>query len=344
MKKVILLLFLILIVMGESAAQDEKPEDFGYRHLQIKYKNDPVDILIMSQKGDWQKTKPILLFDQGSQARPLILLKEDGTPYRLFPFQTDSLLVDYHLAIIGKPYVPLIAYYKDLKRGAYADPSTGIPPVEFYSRDNVDYYVNRAKAVIVHLKKQKWVSKDKLVAAGHSAGSTVAAKLALESKDVTYLIYSGGNPFGRMASMIAQAREYDDSTGTRSEEAFRYWETIVHDSTSVASQGGDSYKTTYTFSLPPKDYLMKLRIPVLVTYGTKDHGVTFNDYLRLETIRKGTSNFTFKPYIGVEHNYFGFDKEGKVDFDKFGWDQVALDWQAWLEKEEIHRSTKPIVH
>lgn len=302
-----------------------------------------MDILILSKKDEEQKEKPVILFDQGSQARPLILLDNEGKPYRVFPFQTDSLLVNFHLAIISKPYVPLIAYQKDLKNGAYADPKTGIPPAQFYSRDNVDYYVNRAQAVIKHLKKQRWVKPDKLIAAGHSAGSTVAAKLALESKDVTHLIYSGGNPFGRMATMVAQARAYDDSTGTRSEAMFRYWESIVSDPTSVASQGGDAYKTTYDFSIPPIDYLMKLKIPVLVSYGTKDYGVTFNDYLRLETIRKGKTNFTFKPYIGVEHNYFGFDKEGKIDYDKFGWDQVANDWNNWLTKEADVRSAKPIV-
>jgi dienelactone hydrolase len=316
-----------------AAAQGKKPADFGYRHLQLSYKKDPVDILVLSKEGEEKKAKPIFLFDQGSQARPLLLLDDNGKPYRLFPFQADSLLVDYHLVIISKPYVPLIANHSDLKHGAYTDPKTGIPPAGFYPRDNVDYYVDRAKAVIKYLKKQPWVNKDKLVAAGHSAGSTVVARLALESKEVTHLIYSGGNPFGRMASMISQARANDDSTGTRSEQAFRYWETIVSNPASVASQGGDAYKTTYTFSQPPIDYLLQLNIPVLVTYGTSDHGVTFNDYLRLETIRKGKRNFTFHPYIGVEHNYFGFDKEGRVDHDKFGWDQVALDWQAWLEKK-----------
>lgn len=294
----------------------------------------------MSEDGEELKPKPILLFDQGSQARPLILLKEDGTPFRLFPFKADSLLQDYHLVIIGKPYVPLIANYNDLKHGAYTDPKTGIPPAQFYSRDNVEYYVGRAKEVIKHLKKQPWVQKGKLVAAGHSAGSTVVAKLALECKDVTHLIYSGGNPFGRMASMISQARAYDDATGTGAEKSFKYWEDTVQDPTSVASQGGDAYKTTYSFSVTPVNYLMKLQIPVLVTYGTKDHGVTFNDYLRLETIRTGKKNFTFKPYIGVEHNYFGFDQEGKINYDTDGWDQVAQDWQAWLETQDAQYTSK----
>lgn len=325
----------------QAAAQLKKPEDFGYRHLQMRYQKDPVDILVMSKEGEELKPKPILLFDQGSLARPLILLGDQGKPYRVFPFQTDSLLVNFHLVIVGKPYVPVIANYSDLKHGAYTDPETGIPPIQFYSRDNVDYYVKRAKEVIRHLKKQPWVKQDTLVVAGHSAGSTVVAKLALKSRDVTHLIFSGGNPFGRMATMVAQARAYDDSTGTGAERGFKYWEDIVQDPASVVSQGGDSYKTTYDFSIPPINYLLKLRIPVLVTYGTRDYGVPFNDYLRLETIRRKKRNFTFKAYIGVEHNYFGFDKEGKVDYDKFGWDQVALDWQAWLEGKGTQRTTTP---
>jgi dienelactone hydrolase len=114
----------------------------------------------------------------------------------------------------------------------------------------------------------------------------------------------------------------------------------VGDPTSVASKGGDAYKTTYTFSQPSIDYLLQLKIPVLVSYGTKDHGVPFNNYLRLETIRQGKRNFTFHPYIGVEHNYFGFDKEGRVDHGKFSWDQVVEDWHAWLDEKHVLNAPK----
>lgn len=135
-----------------------------------------------------------------------------------------------------------------------------------------------------------------------------------------------------MTSMVSQARASDDSTGLQAEQSFQYWEEVVNDPANGASlQGGDSNQTTYSFSQPPIEYLRKLEIPVLVTYGTKDHGVTFNDYLRLETIRTKKKNFTFKPYSGLEHNYFGFDKEGKINYDKFGWDQVAQDWREWLK-------------
>ena len=46
--------------------------------------------------------------------------------------------------------------------------------------------------------EKKWVAKSKLVLAGHSEGSTIAAKLATKNNKVTHLIYSGGNPNGRV--------------------------------------------------------------------------------------------------------------------------------------------------
>jgi hypothetical protein len=47
----------------------------------------------------------------------------------LFPFKSDSLLRDYHLAIIGKPFVPVVARKESLEPGFwYADPATGRAP------------------------------------------------------------------------------------------------------------------------------------------------------------------------------------------------------------------------
>ena len=57
---------------------------------------------------------------------------------------------------------------------------------------------------------------------------------------------------------------------------------------------GDTFKATYDFSIPPIQYLEKLTIPVLVSYGTKDWSAPYNDYLRVEMIRKKKRNFTFK--------------------------------------------------
>jgi len=95
---------------------------------------------------------------------------------------------------------------------------------------------------------------------------------------------------------------------------------------------GDAFKATYGFSYPPIEYLEKLKIPVLICYGTKDWCAPFVDFIRVDFIRKGKNNFQFNPYIGTEHNYYPFTKENKPNYDISNWDKVANDWLKWIEK------------
>jgi pimeloyl-ACP methyl ester carboxylesterase len=184
--------------------------------------------------------------------------------------------------------------------------------------------------VIKFLQKQFWVSKNKLVVAGHSEGSTIAAKMALRFSKVTQLIYSGGNPFGRILSIIEKQRESENDSSKTAEQQFVNWQNIVADPKNMDVSQGDTYKATYDFSIPPIRYLEKLKIPVLVCYGTKDYSSPYNDYLRVETVRKQRKNFTFKAYIGTEHNYFPIKENGETNYDLFNWDKVAEDWRLWL--------------
>ncbi|WP_181163774.1 dienelactone hydrolase family protein [Pontibacter mangrovi] len=319
--------------MFQARPQARQPEDFGFRHLQTRFQKDTVDILVLSRQGEEKVKKPLFLFIQGSLPKPLILINENGKPYMVFPFNADILLEDYHLAIIGKPYVPLIRAASTLRRDmAYLDPQTGTFPQEYIQRDNLSYYAHRNKAAVKYLKRQDWVG-DKVVVAGHSEGAAVAAKLAEVSKDVTHLIFSSTNPLGRMATTLSQIRQQDDSLGTAAEEQFRFWEELVRDHGNNEVKGEVTYKSIYSFSQPPMASLLKLSIPVLVAYGTEDTAAPFFDYLRLEVMREKKDNFTFTPYVGREHNFFGMGRNDEVNYDDFGWDMVAADWRAWLEKE-----------
>ena len=161
----------------------------------------------------------------------------------------------------------------------YSDPS-GSFPKKYTDRNLLNYYVERDIAVIKLLQRQSWILKTKLVVAGHSEGSAIAAKIAFIYPKVTHLIYSSGNPFERIMSIIERARVMETDTSTYAEDAIKNWEKIVADSNNTSAKQGDSYKATYGFSVPSTiDYLLKLKIPVLVTYGTKDYGlVSFADY------------------------------------------------------------------
>jgi len=334
MKNHILIAF-IFFTIG-SSGQNERPEDYGFRHLQTVYKGDTIDILIKSKKGEEQKKKPLFIFCQGSLPIPLIIKYNDNDKkgiYPFFVFNPDSLSNEYHLAIINKPNVPLIADQKSLNADLTYSDSTGKFPKKYIERNLLDYYVDRDIAVIKFLQNQIWVSGDKLVVAGHSEGSTIAAKLAFSFSKVTHLIYSGGNPCGRILTMIEQQRAHESDTAKYGEMAFSNWKNIIDNPENMDASHGDAYKATYQFSIPPMNYMEKLKIPVLITYGTKDFSCPFNDYFRTEMIRQKKKNFTFIAYIGVEHNFFPLNANGETDFGIFNWDKVADDWRNWLMQQ-----------
>lgn len=324
----ILLLFSSIFLFGQNK------EEFGFRHLQTIYKGDTVDILIKSKKGEEFKKKPLLLFCQGSLPIPLIIkYDENGKQgiFNVFVFNPDSLSTEYHLAIIGKPFIPLMVDQKSLNNNMTYTDKTGAFPKEYIERNFLDYFVDRDISVIKFLQKQSWIDKSKLVVAGHSEGSTVAAKLALKFPRVTELIYASGNPLGRILTIIEEDRIGETDSTKYAENMIKHWKDIVDSSTYMNTKIGDTYKATYDFSIPPMQYLEKLKIPVLVCYGTKDAGTPFIDYFRVDMIRQKKKNFTFKAYIGLDHNFFPLKPNGDINYDIFNWDKVADDWRSWLK-------------
>lgn len=332
--RISLTIILLWAILASTLLAQKTAADYGFTHLTFDYKTDKVDLLIKSKKGEEKVPKPLFFFCQGSLPQPLIKYEAAGA-YGVFPFNPDSLSAKYHLVIVGKPYIPLMAEVSSLGPNfSYID-SSGNFPKQYSERNLLSYYVARNLAILKFLKKQAWVSNKELVFAGHSEGSTIAAKMAVSNRDVTHLIYSGGNPMGRILSIIQQSRAFEsDTDSTRyGEMQIEYWENIVKNKANSDASQGDSDKTTYEFSHPPMEYLEKLKIPVLVCYGTKDWSAPFNDYMRVDFLRKGKTKVQFKAYIGTEHNYFPLDKDNRPDYNIFNWDKVAMDWLYWLEKK-----------
>ena len=331
MKKLISILFILntFTVFGQT----KTPEDFGFRHIVCKYQTDNVDILVKSKKGEEGIKKPLFFFCQGSLPRPLIMYDENGG-YAVFPFNSDSLSEKYHLVIVSKPYIPVMVHLKTLPFGTNYVDSTGKIPKKYSDRNLLSYYTQRNIEIIKYLQKQNWVSIKELVVAGHSEGSTVAAKMAAEYHKITHLIYSGGNPMGRIMSIIQEnrANETDTDSTQFGEEQVKYWERVVENKTSMDASQGDTDKATFEFSYPPIEYLEKLEIPVLVSYGTKDWSAPFNDFLRVEILRQEKQNFTFKAYIGTEHNFYPLRNNNKPNYDINNWNKVANDWLKWLNE------------
>ena len=239
---------LFLCICFSISGQPVKPEDFGFRHIQTVYKGDTVDVLIKSKKGEEQKRKPLFLFCQGSQPIPLIMTYKDQAGktgiYNVFVFNPDSLSERYHLVMINKPYVPLIYEADKLGPGqTYADAS-GKYPRKYIERNLLDYYVGRNIAVTKYLQTLSWVGNDELVVAGHSEGASIAARMAFEDLGITRLIYSGGNPFGRILSMIEQQRARETDSVRSGEMMIDNWKAVVDDPSNMDALNGDANKAT----------------------------------------------------------------------------------------------------
>lgn len=331
MKYIYLALIVLIIYPCTAFAQKTNPKDLGFRQLTLMYQSDTVEVLIKSQKDAENIAKPLFLFCEGSLPQPLI--KTDGAQvYGIYPFQIpDDLLSRFHLVIISKPFLPLLGDKKDLGPNFMVLNANGKVPPNYRKRNHPAYYLKRNMAILEQLSALDWVKKQPLVVAGHSQGSSVALLIAAHYPPVSHLIYSGGNPFGRIMSMIGQSRAIERDSLPQTDNTIAYWREVVKQSESLTEpERGDTYKATFDFSENLLDKLLQLEVPTLVSYGSRDFNAPFNDYLQIESIRQGKSHLSFKAYIGTEHNYFPLKPNGQPDYEVFNWDQVAKDWLDWI--------------
>jgi hypothetical protein len=299
----------------------------------MKYLDDPVDIIVISKPGEEKIPKPILLFCQGSLPQPVVKYDETGL-YGILPFDKTAFLNDYHIVIVGKPFIPIISNVHKLGTNYMflKDKENEIPPKGYIDRNYLDYYVFRNNSILKQLFKERWVKTNQLLVAGHSEGSTVAVKMASLNKKITQLIYSGGNPYGRITTILAQSRCGETDSLPKGQKVVDHWKNIVADPAQIQYNGGNTFKATYSFSLPQRNSLMQLKIPVLITYGTEDWSVAYNDLFQIEAIQQHKRNITFKSYMGLEHSYFPKNGKGEIIEEEYNWDKVARDWMEWLKK------------
>ncbi len=321
----------LIMLFAQSSFAQKNVEEFGYILHQIEFQGDTADFIVKSYKGDEGVKKPILLFVQGSLAKPLITFTSQGSHYSPFSFSEEIFTKNFHLICINKPGIPLLLNKSELRpNGELRDRRTNLLPKEYIERANLDFYTERNNKIIEYLIKQPWVDTNKIVVAGHSEGASIAVKMAVKNKNVTHLIYSGGTPYySRILSMIMQDRKLESEKESWVENDFDYWKKVnERPFDSSQEHGWNTYKGTFSFSENLNDDLKRLTIPVLVSYGTKDTACPFNDLLRVNK-----TNITFKPYLKREHNYFGLLENGQINYENFGWDKVGRDWLLWLSKK-----------
>ena len=62
----------MLLISKIYAAAQKVPEDFGFRHIKLKYLDDPVDVIIISKPGEARIAKPLFMYCQESLPKPVI--------------------------------------------------------------------------------------------------------------------------------------------------------------------------------------------------------------------------------------------------------------------------------
>jgi pimeloyl-ACP methyl ester carboxylesterase len=333
-------ILIIVICAAKSFGQTGQLIENKAIKFSVELKKDLVEFIVVDTL--LSKKKPIFLWCQGSLPVPLFCEIENYGNYffggGVSNFNYKEISAKYHLVIISMPKTPLVGKKEHLNSGFQYIPNPEEPlkfSKEYIDADYLDNYVNRAKAVLKFLKKQKWVSNEKLIVAGHSQGTKVATKMALNNKDVTHLGLFAANPFGRIDQYIREARldaqlgkiswEKADSLTNDNYEFYKQ----VNNNDSILTN--PSLKSWKTFSEPFYDDWLSLDIPIYLTYGSEDRTSDLCDIVPLFFIGKGKDNLTIKRYAGLEHNFFELNQNGRVDYEKGHWVEVMGEFIKWIK-------------
>ena len=306
----------------------------------IEQRSDKIEFVVVDTS--LKEKKPIFLWCQGSLPVPLFCEIENYGNYffggGVSNFNYKEITKQYHLVIISMPKTPILAKKENLNNGFQYIPNPDEPrkfAKGYEEADYLDNYVNRALKVLDFLQLQNWVQREKIVIAGHSQGSKVATKIALKKSDVTHLGLFAANPFGRIDQYVREAR-LDAQLGKISwakadslmNDNYEFYKQVNNED---SIQSNPSLKAWKTFSETYYDDWLSLDIPIYLAYGTEDRTSDLCDIVPFLFIEKGKVNLTIKRYLGLEHNFFELNENGRVNHEKGHWEEVMNGFVKWIE-------------
>lgn len=305
--------------------------------FEILDKNDKIEFIVFDT--ELTEKKPVLLWCQGSLPYPIYVnSKEEGIWLiggGITNFDISNIVKNYHLVIISMPKTPLVADEKEINESYWYFGNSNdknIPTTEFQKADYLENYVNRGLKVLKFLKKQNWVDNSKLIVAGHSQGSKVATKIAVENKNVSKLGLFSANPFGRIDQNIRSYRKYAEQKLISWKEADKKieeeYQTFKDANNPKILKEKPELLAWKSFSIPLIDDWINFNKPIYLAYGTNDTASDLNDIIPLYFIREHKENLTLKRYLNLEHNFFEVE-EGKANHEKPHWENVMNEFINW---------------
>lgn len=345
MKFLLISACLSLTTINSTLAQYKQRAVGGYTVFTIPFESDSVTFAVVAKPGELRDKKPIFLFRQGSLPIPLFTInpKNNRPSLTELPITCYDHEADYYSIMIAKPGVPLIESdaYLDTLFATRNKPKPSMYPPTYQAHNYLDYYVRQTNTVLQFVLAQPWTDTKRVVVAGGSEGYAVAIKTTSMNAQITHLIAFSGFLDGRQQGIMRQERmkgytgEYTQEQAQQSVEGLqRQWVQICADSLNTSAQVGDPNRTTYSFSIDYRAYLLSLKIPVLILYGTADVGATSNDSLPLEFARLGKRNLTLKAYPNHDHTFhrLSYDPSGKVVKREYNGVAVERDYFQWLKE------------
>ena len=336
----LLLLFGVgFFLNGALAQNDQLPQRTALFEYRMSFQQDSISYLLSSGGRDSDPRK-LVLFLQGSQPFPLFIEQPNGAYAATFPADYYPYWEDYYFCILPKPAIPIVAKQEELTPdGLYLDPATKQLSQAYQDRNYLEYYVERATAVLEQLAKTREL--DDIIVIGGSEGARVGTSLARNCPLVTHFVYYSADPLGRFYQLLSAERRAwrkGEKTGEEVEASiealYAEWREMNADPLSVETTTGDTNRAWVSFSTSVVDELLQLEIPVLVAHGTADDSITNMDYLRLEAIRQQRENVEFRVYVDHDHqlNKLVRNAEGKVVSREYVFDQIYREWLQWAEK------------
>ena len=329
--KSLLIIFTIAILVPEITLGQTAVKDSGGLLYQIIVENDTIEYLKFTQDSD--QNKPIILFLQGSLPKPLIF---DFGNFRHvnIPFEYKIFLEEFDIVVISMPHTPVIAPKNKLNsQYCYIIDSTNQNSFhnEYLKGNELENYVKRTNHIISELSKKS----PNIHLIGHSQGAKIASVVASKNKELKTVSLLGFNPFGRFDELIRREREKLNSKMITDEEYRKKLDILYGNWIEVNQTPKDFLKghnSWTTFSIDYTSYLLDIEIPIFIGYGTDDIIAENCDLHPIKFIEKNKNNYTLRPYVGLNHDFFKV-VNGKPDY-KNGkrWTNVIEDIIKWSKE------------
>jgi pimeloyl-ACP methyl ester carboxylesterase len=288
-----------------------------------------------------QQEKPVLLFLEGSGCFPLLRIINDGQNCCIYintiSIDIDSLANYYHVILVNKPGVPLI---DSMNVNTYENLNlNGIPCAETYTQKiSFEWRTRAASIALTKALKEVKANRKKVIVMGNSEGGQVAPAVAASNKAVTHCINICGSGINQFYTPIIKTRLKARQGIISYEEAERqvdslfamYADIYKNKDATDKSWYGQTYQRWSSFTLnPPLEYYRKLSIPTYIAIGAKDENgdVLSADYIKLEFLRLGKNNLTYKVYPNYDHFFNEIAGKKKIAHSREAYD-TALQWAA----------------